>query len=220
MPTKTWWREGIAAARVHFVGNVMIDTLHHNLPRAVPAVVTLGETLPQGYGVLTLHRPSNVDDVDILGNLLETVAMIAADLPIVFPLHPRTRASIDRLGLTAWLDKPGIRVLPPLGYLEMLGLMKDARIVLTDSGGIQEETTALGVPCLTLRHNTERPITVDEGTNTIVGTDRRQILVAAEEVLNGGGKTGRIPEYWDGRAAVRIAAILSQWLDARNYAVA
>ncbi|WP_413438352.1 non-hydrolyzing UDP-N-acetylglucosamine 2-epimerase [Sulfuriferula sp. GW1] len=213
-------REGIAAARVHFVGNVMIDTLHHNLPRAVPAAVTLGETLPQGYGVLTLHRPSNVDDVDILGNLLETVAMIAADLPLVFPLHPRTRASIDRLGLTAWLDRPGIRVLPPLGYLEMLGLMKDARIVLTDSGGIQEETTALGVPCLTLRHNTERPITVDEGTNTIVGTDRKQILVAAEEVLNGGGKAGRIPDYWDGRAAIRIAAILSQWLDARHYAVA
>ncbi|HAN56183.1 MAG TPA: UDP-N-acetylglucosamine 2-epimerase (non-hydrolyzing) [Betaproteobacteria bacterium] len=213
-------REGIDGARVHFVGNVMIDTLHHNLPHAVPASATLGADMARSYGVLTLHRPSNVDDRDTLAGLLETVAMIAADLPIAFPLHPRTRASIERSGLQAWLEKPGIRVLPPLGYLAMLGLMKDARIVLTDSGGIQEETTALGVPCLTLRHNTERPATVDEGTNTIVGTDRKAILIAAEDILNGGGKAGRIPEYWDGRAAVRIAAILLQWLDGRNYAVA
>jgi len=213
-------REGIDGARVHFVGNVMIDTLHHNLPQAVPASATLGADMARSYGVLTLHRPSNVDDRDTLAGLLETVAMIAADLPIAFPLHPRTRASIERSGLQAWLEKPGIRVLPPLGYLAMLGLMKDARIVLTDSGGIQEETTALGVPCLTLRHNTERPATVDEGTNTIVGTDRKAILIAAEDILNGGGKAGRIPEYWDGRAAVRIAAILLQWLDGRNYAVA
>lgn len=213
-------REGVDGARVHFVGNVMIDTLHHNLPHAVLASTTLGADMARSYGVLTLHRPSNVDDRDTLAGLLETVAMIAADLPIAFPLHPRTRASIERSGLQAWLEKPGIRVLPPLGYLEMLGLMKDARIVLTDSGGIQEETTALGVPCLTLRHNTERPATVDEGTNTIVGTDRKAILIAAEDILNGGGKAGRIPEYWDGRAAVRIAAILLQWLDGRNYAVA
>lgn len=211
-------REGIDAQRVHFVGNVMIDTLHHNLAQAVPASTTLGSTAD--YGVLTLHRPSNVDDRDTLAGLLETVAMLAVDLPIAFPLHPRTRASIERHGLQAWLEKPGIRVLPPLGYLEMLGLMKDARIVLTDSGGIQEETTALGVPCLTLRENTERPATVDEGTNTIVGTERKKILAAAEDILNGGGKAGRIPEYWDGRAAVRIAAILLPWLDGRHHAVA
>lgn len=213
-------REGISAERVHFVGNVMIDTLHHNLPRAVPAATTLGGELPGDYGVLTLHRPSNVDDAGILGNLLETIALVGADLPIAFPLHPRTRSRIEHFGLQSWLEKPGIRVLPPLGYLEMLGLMKDARIVLTDSGGIQEETTALGVPCLTLRHNTERPVTVDEGTNTIVGTDRRKILAAVAEVLGGAGHAGRIPEYWDGRAAVRIAAILRQWLDGRNRAVA
>lgn len=211
-------REGIDAARVHFVGNVMIDTLHHNLPHAVPARTTLGNAAE--YGVLTLHRPSNVDERDTLAGLLETVALLAADLPIAFPLHPRTRASIERHGLQAWLEKPGIRVLPPLGYLEMLGLMKDARIVLTDSGGIQEETTALGVPCLTLRDNTERPATVEEGTNTIVGTERKTILAAAEDILNGGGKAGRIPEYWDGRAAVRIAAILLQWLGERHRAVA
>jgi len=159
-------REGIDPARVVFVGNVMIDTLHRNLARAVSSAATLGSAL-DAYAVLTLHRPSNVDDPDTLSALLDVIAEINRRLPVVTPLHPRTRANIEKFGLTDKLD--GLHVLPPVGYLQMLGLMRDAKLVLTDSGGLQEETTALGVPCLTLRENTERPITLDEGTNTLVG---------------------------------------------------
>ena len=202
-------REGIDAARVEFVGNVMIDTLHRNLERAVPAARTLGTALPQ-YAVLTLHRPSNVDDAATLAALLDVVGEINRRLPVVIPLHPRTRGNIERFGLTARLD--GLRILPPVGYLEMLGLMRDARLVLTDSGGIQEETTALGVPCLTLRDNTERPVTIAEGTNTLVGPHPDAIRAAFNDVMTNGGKAGRIPEYWDGRAAMRIAHTLQGWL--------
>ncbi|MEQ1592416.1 MAG: UDP-N-acetylglucosamine 2-epimerase (non-hydrolyzing) [Thiobacillaceae bacterium] len=202
-------REGIDAARVQFVGNVMIDTLHRNLARAVPSSVSLGQTLSQ-YAVLTLHRPSNVDDPDTLRALLDVVAEINRSLPVVMPLHPRTRGNIEKFGMTAMLD--GLHILPPIGYLEMLGLMRDAKLVLTDSGGIQEETTALGVPCLTLRENTERPITLLEGTNTLVGPDPDAIRKAFREVMEGGGKSGRIPEYWDGHAATRIAQTLKGWL--------
>lgn len=202
-------REGIDAARVEFVGNVMIDTLHRNLERAVPGAQTLGTTLQQ-YAVLTLHRPSNVDDAATLGALLDVVGEINRTLPVVMPLHPRTRGNIEKFGFTAKLD--GLHILPPVGYLEMLGLMHDARLVLTDSGGIQEETTALGVPCLTLRENTERPITIAEGTNTLVGPHPEAIRSAFAEVMAGGGKAGRIPEYWDGRAAMRIAYKLKDWL--------
>lgn len=202
-------REGIDPARVEFVGNVMIDTLYRHLERAVPAARTLGAALP-AYAVLTLHRPSNVDHPDILGALLDVVGEINRRLPVVLPLHPRTRANIEKFGLTARLD--GLRLLPPVGYLEMLGLMRDAKLVLTDSGGIQEETTALGVPCLTLRDNTERPITLTEGTNTLVGADPAAIRAAFEDVMASGGKAGRIPEYWDGRAATRIAHALQSWL--------
>jgi UDP-N-acetylglucosamine 2-epimerase (non-hydrolysing) len=202
-------REGIDPARVEFVGNVMIDTLHRNLERAVPANQTLGATLPQ-YAVLTLHRPSNVDDAATLAALLDVIGEINRRLPVVMPLHPRTRGSIEKYGYTDRLD--GLHVLPPVGYLEMLGLMRDAKLVLTDSGGIQEETTALGVPCLTLRENTERPITLSEGTNTLVGTRPDVIRAAFEEVMRGSGKAGRIPEYWDGRAAMRIVHTLEGWL--------
>lgn len=206
-------REGIDATRVHFVGNVMIDTLYRNLPRAVPSAVTLGTPLAE-YAVLTLHRPANVDVPETLAGLLDVVGEINRTLPVVLPLHPRTRGSIEKFGLGAKLD--GVRVLPPVGYLEMLGLMRDARLVLTDSGGIQEETTALGVPCLTLRDNTERPITLSEGTNTLVGADPAAIRAAFADVMQTGGKAGRIPEYWDGRAAARIAHILGDWLPARE----
>ncbi len=202
-------REGIDPARVEFVGNVMIDTLYRNLARAVPAARTLGAAPPQ-YAVLTLHRPSNVDDPDTLAGLLDVVGEINRSLPVVLPLHPRTRANIEKFGFAARLD--GLHLLPPVGYLEMLGLMRDARLVLTDSGGIQEETTALGVPCLTLRENTERPITLSEGTNTLVGADPAAIRAAFAEMMDGGGKAGRIPEYWDGRAAMRIAYTLQGWL--------
>ena len=202
-------REGIAAERVQFVGNVMIDTLHRNLVRAVPSSNTLGQSLAR-YAVLTLHRPSNVDDPQTLRALLEVVAEINRSLPVVLPLHPRTRGNIEKFGLTALLED--LHILPPIGYLEMLGLMRDAKLVLTDSGGIQEETTALGVPCLTLRENTERPITLVEGTNTLVGPDPAAIRAAFRDVMDNGGKTGRIPEYWDGRAAMRIAQTLKAWL--------
>jgi len=202
-------REGIDPARVEFVGNVMIDTLHRNLERAVPSSKTLGAALP-AYAVLTLHRPSNVDDPATLTALLDVIAEINRSLPVAMPLHPRTRGNIDKFGLSAKLD--GLRILPPLGYLDMLGLMRDAKLVLTDSGGIQEETTALGVPCLTLRDNTERPITLTEGTNTLVGADPAAIRAAFSDVMANGGKAGCIPEYWDGRAAMRIAHMLKDWL--------
>ncbi len=212
--------EGIADGRIHFVGNVMIDTLRLNLPRAVPAAQIAADAgrpgfADKGFAVLTLHRPSNVDDAAILKRLLETAGTVSERVPVIFPVHPRTRATIERFGLSHLLDRASILLLPPMGYLEMLGLMKDATVVLTDSGGIQEETTALGTPCITLRHNTERPITVDEGTNTIAGNDPAAILAAFEGVAAGGGKAGRVPHFWDGRAAERIAAIVAGWLQNR-----
>lgn len=212
-------REGIADSRIRFVGNVMIDTLRRNLERAVPVNQILKDAGKEpsvnghDYAVLTLHRPSNVDDPNILRTLLETILKISARLPVIFPMHPRTRAMIGKFALSEMLNIPELLQLPPMGYLEMLGLMKDARVVLTDSGGIQEETTALGVPCITLRNNTERPITVDEGTNTIAGQDPEKILAAFDEIMRSGGKAGRIPEFWDGQASVRIAAAINEWLE-------
>ena len=213
-------REGIAESRIHFVGNVMIDTLRRNLTRAVPLAQILKDAGREdfldgdaGYAVLTLHRPSNVDDPTILRSLLETILQISRKLPVIFPMHPRTRAMIESFGLEEMLDVPEVLLLPPMGYLEMLGLMKDARVMLTDSGGIQEETTALGVPCITLRNNTERPITVEEGTNTIAGQDPERILAAFEDILHSGGKAGRVPEFWDGLASTRIASAIRGWLE-------
>ncbi|WP_017941977.1 MULTISPECIES: non-hydrolyzing UDP-N-acetylglucosamine 2-epimerase [unclassified Thioalkalivibrio] len=213
-------REGIDRERVHFVGNVMIDTQLHNLERAVPwdeslqsAGIDPARFAPDSaYGVLTLHRPSNVDEPAILERLITTLAGIARELPLIFPLHPRTRDRLQASGLEHHLNESAIAVLPPAGYLEMLGLMKDARVVLTDSGGMQEETTALGVPCITLRENTERPITIDEGTNVLVGNDPERLQVAFRDVMDHGGKKGRIPQYWDGRAGERIAAVIARWL--------
>jgi UDP-N-acetylglucosamine 2-epimerase (non-hydrolysing) len=203
-------REGIDATRVHFVGNVMIDSLLWNLKKAIPADETIGDFAPDGFGIVTLHRPSNVDDPKILGRLLECLAVISRKLPLVFPLHPRTRAQAERHGLLPQLSS--LKFMPPLGYLGLLGLLKAARLVLTDSGGLQEESTALGVPCLTLRDNTERPITISQGTNILVGNDPARILAAFDDVMATGGKRGCVPEYWDGRAAERIVAILENWL--------
>lgn len=208
-------REGIDPGRVHFVGNVMIDSLVANLPRAIAVADTLaahGHARPASYAVSTLHRPANVDDPAVLRRLLEALAVIGQDVPVVLPLHPRTRARIDAAGLSRLLDGRAILPLGPASYLAMVGLMKEASLVLTDSGGIQEETTALGVPCLTLRDNTERPITVDQGTNTLVGRDPATILAAAADILAGGGKRGRVPEFWDGAAARRIVAAMAQTL--------
>ena len=214
-------REGVAEDAIHFVGNVMIDTLFHSRQRAVPAAETLegvaGGRLclshPQGFGVMTMHRPSNVDDPGTLKTLLETLVELSARLPLVFPVHPRTRTKIAEAGLDALLTQGQLVVMGPLGYLQLLGLMQDARVLLTDSGGIQEETTALGVPCITLRENTERPITVTDGTNIIVGSDPDKIRTAFDEVLSNGGKRGRVPELWDGHAAERILDGIRQWAE-------
>jgi UDP-N-acetylglucosamine 2-epimerase (non-hydrolysing) len=215
-------REGVDEKRVCFAGNVMIDSLLSNRDAARPAAATLQEhgfdpallAHPRGYGVVTLHRPSNVDDATTLAALLGVLREVAAQLPLVFALHPRTRNNIERFGLQHLLDPASMVLLPPQGYLEMVGLMAGAALVLTDSGGLQEETTALGVPCLTMRENTERPITVEQGTNTMVGRDLAAIRAGVAEILAGRGKRGRIPELWDGRAAERIAADLFLWLAA------
>lgn len=209
-------REGIPEDAVHFVGNVMIDTLRANLERAIPAEKTLGQNAEMllsgqdGFAIVTMHRPSNVDDVEVLKPLLESLRRISESIPLVFPVHPRTASRIEAAGLVELLDTSRIVRTAPLGYLQLVGLMKQAKIVLTDSGGIQEETTALGVPCITMRENTERPITVTDGTNTIVGTNTHKIEAVVADVLKSGGKAGRIPEYWDGRAAERIVAVLER----------
>jgi UDP-N-acetylglucosamine 2-epimerase (non-hydrolysing) len=215
-------REGISGDKIHFVGNVMIDTLLYNLSHAVPSASTLrhiGQGGMQGgeagFGLVTLHRPSNVDDPAVLERLLGVLIRISEKTPLVFPLHPRTEARIAAAGFERRLADSSLITIPPQGYLEMLGLMKDARVVLTDSGGIQEETTALGVPCITLRENTERPITVSQGTNTIVGTDVDRITACYEDILATGGKSGRVPELWDGKAAERIVAVVRQWASGR-----
>jgi UDP-N-acetylglucosamine 2-epimerase (non-hydrolysing) len=214
--------EGIALRRVIFVGNVMIDTLHACLERAAPARSTLSElgaasglaavALVQGFAFVTLHRPSNVDDPGKLEPLLAALIRIARRIPLVFPLHPRTQAMIKSAGLDRLLCDSSIIVAPPLSYLRAIGLMREAKFVITDSGGVQEETTALGAPCLTVRENTERPITIEQGTNTLVGTSPDALVAAAEDILKNGGKKGRIPALWDGKAADRIAAEIDAYL--------
>jgi len=210
-------REGIDESRIHFTGNVMIDTLRNNLAKATPVSSIFKQAgasdiflREAGYGVLTLHRPSNVDDPKVLKALLETLRELSEQLPIAFTVHPRTRSCIEQAGLNSIVESPCILLLPPLAYLEMLGLMSKARIVMTDSGGMQEETTALGVPCLTLRENTERPITIDQGTNTIVGSDPDRIREEFSRIMATGGKAGNIPELWDGNAAQRIVAVIAE----------
>ena len=210
-------REGIDGQRVHFVGNLMIDSLLSALPKAVAAAELFhragieAQREKAGYAAVTLHRPSNVDGKEMLSRIVSILGEVAQRMPVIWPVHPRTRSNIDKFGLNALLDKYGISCLPPQGYLEMVGLLREAALVLTDSGGVQEETTALGVPCLTMRPNTERPITVDEGTNTLVGIEREAILTVVDEVMRSGGKRGRIPEYWDGKAAPRIAEHMARW---------
>ena len=218
-------REGVSAERIRFAGNVMIDSLLQHRKRAVAPAATLANAgiddgfidATVGYGVVTLHRPSNVDDVRALRESLALLNDVAARVPLIWPMHPRARRNVEEAGLWPQLAGSRIAILPPQGYLEMLGLIVSARLALTDSGGIQEETTALGVPCLTMRDNTERPITLEQGTNTLVGRNARRARECVEAILASGGKRGRIPELWDGHAAERIAEDLADWLN-RAYA--
>jgi UDP-N-acetylglucosamine 2-epimerase (non-hydrolysing) len=204
--------EGIERSRIHFVGNVMIDSLLAALPRARESRIHQRlELSRKGYALATLHRPANVDDPRALSRLLSALAEVAAQLPVVFPIHPRTRARLPE-----GFEAAGLKLVEPLGYLDFLALTADARLVMTDSGGIQEETTALGVPCLTLRENTERPVTVEAGTNQLVGTDPAKAVAAAREVLGGRARQGRIPEKWDGHAAERVAEVLVRFCDGRG----
>lgn len=207
-------REGIDPARIHFVGNVMIDTLLANLERAkeLDTLTRLGLTSGD-FCLLTLHRPSNVDDPKRLAELFGALEEIHDRVPIVFPVHPRTAANIrDALG---GRDLK-FQIIEPQDYLDFLRLMADAKIVLTDSGGVQEETTALGIPCFTLRDSTERPITVTHGTNTMVGADREVILREVMAALDGEPKTGNVPDLWDGKAAARIADVIERDLGVRS----
>jgi UDP-N-acetylglucosamine 2-epimerase (non-hydrolysing) len=216
--------EGVPAERVFLVGNVMIDCLlrHRELAARSPILDRLGvrqkgaACLP--YGVLTLHRPSNVDDPKTLQSILSAVSALATELPVFFPVHPRTRKNIETFGLLRFLDnaeggdRVGIVPLDPLGYLEFLSLNDRARLVLTDSGGVQEETTVLGVPCLTLRENTERPATVEHGSNQVVGVDSDRILAAARSILQKPAHQFQRPTLWDGKAAPRIVTIIREHL--------
>ena len=215
-------KEGRPREAIHFVGNVMIDSLRHFLPVAQKSAIGAELGLAangswQRFAVLTLHRPSNVDSMEKLGELLGAIDAIAAEVPVIFPVHPRTQQRLAQAGIK---HHPQLRLIAPVGYLDFLCLLSKATLVLTDSGGIQEETTALGVPCLTLRENTERPITISQGTNLLVGTEPAKIVAAGREILGGRSKAGRIPPLWDGHAAKRIVEILLRLVPQRENAVA
>lgn len=197
-------REGVAADKVHLVGNVMIDTLVRMLPQTAARIPS---DLPSRYVLVTLHRPSNVDQTDWLGDMLRQLAEISAELPVWFPVHPRTRERLRQVGVNG--HNSSLRLMDPLPYLDFLALQTRATAVITDSGGIQEETTYLGVPCLTVRENTERPVTTTMGTNTLVGRSIPRVREEVQKILQGKSKKGTVPPLWDGHAAERIASILA-----------
>jgi UDP-N-acetylglucosamine 2-epimerase (non-hydrolysing) len=209
------WHEGIPAERIFFVGNVMIDSLrkHQEQARELHTPARFGMQ-PGGYALLTLHRPSNVDTPEVLSGILVAIEELQRGISILFPAHPRTVNRLYEFGLVERLETlPGLQVIEPLGYLEFLDVMMHSRLVLTDSGGIQEETTALGIPCLTLRENTERPVTILEGTNVLVGSEPARIVTETRRILASEGKMGGVPELWDGRASRRIVTILCQQVE-------
>jgi UDP-N-acetylglucosamine 2-epimerase (non-hydrolysing) len=207
-------REGISTEKIHLVGNVMVDNLMKNRTRAEQTTILEEMGLePEKYAVLTLHRPSNVDDTTVFGRLLDALDVIQRDLPIIFPVHPRTHQRLmDGVLGKRVSEMSQLRQVDPLGYLEFLKLMNHAKVVLTDSGGIQEETTILGVPCLTLRENTERPVTCEMGTNQLVGTNPNDILAAFHRIKSIDRISVVVPEYWDGNAAERLVAVLNRVL--------
>lgn len=203
-------REGVLAGKIHLVGNVMIDTLLKNREKAKRSPILEQMSLSEGnYATMTLHRPSNVDDPAIFSGILDAVEVVQNDMPIIFPIHPRTRKNIDAFGLSPRVGKmTNLRLVEPIGYLDFLKLNANAYVVLTDSGGLQEETTILKVPCITLRENTERPITCQVGSNQLVGVEPKAILAAYQKIKNGELPEPRIPEFWDGQAAIRIVEIV------------
>ena len=206
--------EGVPDEKVFMVGNVMIDTLLRNLPKADASTILADLGVREGqYAVLTLHRPGNVDDPDVLAGLLDAAEVVQRDMPIIFPIHPRTRKNLADSPLGARVEAmTPLRLIGPAGYLDFLKLMSSARLMMTDSGGIQEETTILKVPCLTLRENTERPVTADIGSNQIVGTDPEKILAGYRSIMDGSEPEPQTPPLWDGHAAERIAGILTEQL--------
>ncbi len=205
-------REGHPEANIIHVGNIMIDTLRGQLALARERTILKDQGLTPGtYGVVTLHRPANVDEKSSLEQLLNVFAEVSHELPLIFPIHPRTKARIESFGLHEQLEaSPNIRLAPPLGYLDFLALTSQAKVVVTDSGGLQEESTVLGVPCLTMRPSTERPSTVEVGTSTLIGSDFALLRQEFQRVLRGTYKTGRVPDMWDGQTAGRIVATLKE----------
>ncbi|MFZ0391309.1 MAG: UDP-N-acetylglucosamine 2-epimerase, partial [Calditrichia bacterium] len=202
--------EGHSEEKIHFTGNVMIDSLKHFLPLAQnsPVLDELG-LQENNFVLVTLHRPSNVDQRENFMPIYRALKTISRDLPVAFPVHPRTEKNLETFGLAQEVrNNKGFRMVPPLGYLDFIHLESKARFILTDSGGLQEETTWLSIPCLTVRENTERPVTVEAGTNEIMGRDTEKIEEAARRILQGEWKKGRIPEFWDGNAAERIVDVL------------
>jgi UDP-N-acetylglucosamine 2-epimerase (non-hydrolysing) len=199
--------EGVASDKIFLVGNVMIDTLIRCLPMADPSQVlrTIQIRPDEPYVLVTLHRPANVDTPETLLRFIAILGELASEVPVIFPMHPRTRARVGRVR-----QPPGLHLIEPVGYLEFVGLERDARLVITDSGGVQEETTYLGVPCLTVRPNTERPVTITEGTNTLIGADPARLLPSAREQLSAGRRRVKVPQLWDGLAAERIADVLAR----------
>lgn len=205
-------REGAAAEKIHFVGNVMIDTLVRLLVRASSVGL---EDVPARYALVTLHRPSNVDDPVVLRRIIGALDEISRELPVLFPIHPRTRQRLDEWEVEVSVDGQ-LRLMEPVGYLEFLALQRRATVVITDSGGMQEECTYLGVPCLTLRDNTERPVTVTLGTNIVVGRDMKRLRQEVDQILVGRAKQGTIPPLWDGKASERIAGVVVAWHQSRR----
>ena len=202
-------REGVPAEKIFFVGNVMIDTLLRLKEASSQSDVRQRLELNGEFGFVTLHRPSNVDSKETLTEILSALDVVQKKLPLVFPVHPRTVNRLKQFGYWDEVQRwPNLKLVEPVGYLDSLWMMANATLVLTDSGGVQEETTVLGTPCLTIRENTERPITITEGTNTLVGTSCAKILAEARQILEGRGKKGRVPKYWDGKAAERIVSCL------------
>lgn len=203
-------KEGKPKDKIHFVGHVMIDNLFYQLDKLASMdtgcfPTNVFKQNHEDYGVVTLHRPSNVDEKQTLKKIFHTLNTISQQLPLIFPIHPRTRKNMESFGIT---PGHGIELTEPLSYMEFLNLWKDSRVALTDSGGLQEETTALGIPCLTIRENTERPITVTQGTNELMGNSPEKMLTAFDRIMNNDWKTGRKPKFWDGRASERISELI------------